>query len=291
VLGVRQAVFVVPAAAEVAQRRRMFAATGVEVTTRAVPSSRAQLDDLESGRADVAITATDNLFAWNAAGSDIAVVAQIETTTDLALVLRAGLPALDHVDVVRLAVDAASNGFAIVAYSMMSRLGRTPADYEVVEVGGVRQRFAALAEGTVDASLLAPPLDGIGRARGMGVAMRVSDLTASYPGLGVVVRRSLLDSRLDAVAGYLRALDDANRWLRQAPEADVERELLAAGFGSAAAASALAAVPTSLLPPAEGLKVLAQLRAELAMTFPGAPDAADLVDLRALRAAGLHPAR
>ena len=37
--------------------------------------------------------------------------------------------------------------------------------------------------------------------------------------------------------------------------------------------------------------MLARLRHELGMTVPGAPDAADLVDLRALQAAGLHPAR
>jgi ABC-type nitrate/sulfonate/bicarbonate transport system substrate-binding protein len=288
---VRQAVFVVPAAAEVALRRGLFAAAGVEVTTSAVPSSGAQRDDLDAGRADLAITATDNLFAWNASGSDIAVIAQIETTTDLALVLRPRLESLDRLDVVRLAVDAPTNGFAIVAYAMMARLGRSPAQFEVVEVGGVRERFEALADGSVDASLLAPPLDEIGRGLGMSVALRVSELTPAYPGLGVVARRSLLDSRLDAVSGYLRVLDEANRWMREAPRDEVEHELRAAGLGPAAVASALATVPTSLLPSPDGLEVLVRLRDELGRTIPGAPEAAALVDLRALQAAGLHPLR
>jgi ABC-type nitrate/sulfonate/bicarbonate transport system substrate-binding protein len=287
---VRQAVFVVPAAAEVADRRGLFSAAGIDVTCSTVPSSHAQWDDIDAGRADVAVTATDNLFAWNAAGSDIAVVAQIETTTDLALVVRPGVSSLDELDVVRLAVDAPTNGFAIVAYSMMSRLGRTQSDYRVVEVGGVRERLDALADGRVDASLLAPPLDEIGRARGMTVAMRVGELTPAYPGLGVVVRRSLLESRLDEVAAYLRALDDANRWMREAPRGDAEHVLEAAGLGPAAVASALASAPASLLPSHEGLEVLARLRDELSMAVPGAPDAADLVDLRPLQAAGLVPA-
>jgi ABC-type nitrate/sulfonate/bicarbonate transport system substrate-binding protein len=197
-----------------------------------------------------------------------------------------GLRGLDTRD----AFGAPTNGFAIVAYSMMSRLGRTQSDYRVVEVGGVRERLDALADGRVDASLLAPPLDEIGRARGMTVAMRVGELTPAYPGLGVVVRRSLLESRLDEVAAYLRALDDANRWMREAPRGDTEPILEAAGLGPAAVASALASAPASLLPSHEGLEVLARLRDELSMAVPGAPDAADLVDLRPLQAAGLVPA-
>src|SRR4051812_48185923 len=227
------------------------------------PSSTAQRQDLDSGAVDLAITSTDNLFAWNAAGSDIAVVAQIETTTDLAMVLRPGLRSLDDLDVVRLAVDAPRNGFAIVAYAMMSRLGRTSAQYEVAEVGGVRERFDALAGGSVDASLLAPPLDEIGRGRGMSVAMRVSTLTPAYPGLGVVASRSMLDSGLDVVATYLRVLDQANRWMREAPRDEVENELRGAGLGPAAVASALATVPASLLPSSEGLEVLVRLRDEV----------------------------
>jgi ABC-type nitrate/sulfonate/bicarbonate transport system substrate-binding protein len=288
---VRISVFVVPAVVEVARRRGFLAAAGIELVTTMTPSSIAQRQELDSGAVDLAITSTDNLLAWNAAGSDIAVVAQIETTTDLALVLRPGLRSLDDLDVVRLAVDAPTNGFAIVAYSMMSRLGLTSAQYEVAEVGGVRERFDALADGSVDASLLAPPLDEIGRGRGMTVAMRVATLTPAYPGLGVVASRSLLDSDVDAVSACLGALDQAIRWMREAPPADVEQQLQDAGLGPAAVASAVATVPASLLPSAEGLDVLAGLRLGLGMTVPGAPDAADLVDLRALQAAGLYAAR
>jgi ABC-type nitrate/sulfonate/bicarbonate transport system substrate-binding protein len=286
---VRQSVFVVPAVVEVARRRGLFTAAGIDVATATVTSSHAQRRDLDGGRIDLAITATDNLFAWNAAGSDIAVVAQIETTTDLALVLRPGLPSLDRLDVVRLGVDAPTNGFAIVSYSMMRRLGRAPARYAVVEVGGVRERFEALARGAVDASLLAPPLDELGRGRGMTVDMRVRQLTPSYPGLGVVAGRSALESRLDEVAAYLCALDAAGRWLRESPRDAVEQELVFAGFGASTVASVLATVPTSLVPSDDGLEVLARLREELGMTVPGAPEAADLVELRPLRAAGLVP--
>ncbi|MDI9978160.1 ABC transporter substrate-binding protein [Rhodococcus sp. IEGM 1307] len=286
---VQQSVFVVPPVVAVAQHRGLFAAAGVEVETKLVGSSHEQRRELDECRADVGITATDNLFAWNATGSDIAVIAQIETTTDLALTLRPKLPSTDGLDVIRLAVDAPTNGFAIVAYSMMARLGRTKDQYEIVEVGGVRERFESLIDNTADVTLLAPPLDEIGRDQGMTVAMRIAELVPSYPGLGIVSTQKVLSGKMDEIARYLRALAAAHRWMQQAAASEVEQELLATGLGQAAVASALAAVPQTLAPSGIGIRALAQLRDDLGMIVQGAPEAGDLIDLRPLQAAGLVP--
>ncbi|TQS45118.1 ABC transporter substrate-binding protein [Cryptosporangium phraense] len=283
----RQSVFLVPTAAEVARRRSLFAQYGVEATTVPVVSSAAQRQDLDANRADVGITSTDNLFAWNAAGSDLAVIAQIETTTDLVLMLRPGLSSVAGATRVRLAVDAPANGFAIVAYSMLARLGLPAARYEVVEVGGVRERFSALSEGSVDASLLSPPLDELGLEHGMTVALRIQDLTRSYPGFGVVADRSVVSSRLDEVAAYLRALDAANRWLSEGPRAEVETELRDIGLGPAAVAAVFASIPATLEPSSQGLMLLERMRRDVGLALPDAPRATELVDLRPLRAAGL----
>jgi len=294
---VRQSVFVVPAVSRIAERVGCFARAGLEVVTATVPSSRAQWADLAEDRVDVAITATDNIFAWGAAGSDIALIGQIETTTDLALLLRPGLGSLRELDAVRLAVDAPANGFAVVAYAMMARLGHAGpagragqqegAPYEVVEVGGVTERFEALAAGDVDATLVAPPLDEIGQQRGMGVAMRVKELTPDYPGLGIVARRAKLDIAGEPVAAYLAALDDALGWMRGADPGDVAAELAAAGFGPAAVRSVLATIPRTLVPASGPLAALVSLRQETGMAIAGAPVPADLIDLRPLRIAGL----
>src|SRR3954447_13459289 len=92
---VRQAVFVLPAIAAVADQRGFFAGHDIDVQTTSVPSSHAQLADLLEDRADVAITAIDNLFAWNSTGADLVVIAQIESVTPLALLLRPGLDSIN----------------------------------------------------------------------------------------------------------------------------------------------------------------------------------------------------
>jgi len=283
-LRVRQSVFIVPAIVEIARRRGFLMAADLDLTNSAIASSQAQWDKLATGRADIAITSADNLFAWNAAGSDIAVIAQIESTTQLVLMTGPHVASLRDLDVVRLAVDAPGNGFAVVAYAMMARLA---CDYKVVPVGGVRERFAALQNGAVDATLLAPPLDECGEELGMSAVMRITDLAPSYPGLAVVASRARLDAALAAVAAYLSSLNAANTWMRSVGGDEVSRELADMGFGSSAATAVLNSLPSTLLPSITGLELLQQMRAECGMTIEGAPEAADLLDLRPLAAAGL----
>jgi ABC-type nitrate/sulfonate/bicarbonate transport system substrate-binding protein len=116
--------------------------------------------------------------------------------------------------------------------------------------------------------------------------LRIAELAPDYPGLGVVATRSRVASSGAAVAAYLGALDAARRWLRQAPRPEVEEELAAMGFGPGAAASVLATLPDDLRPSVAGLKTLAVLRSDQAMSLPGAPASQDLVDLESLSRSG-----
>lgn len=276
-LVVRQSVFVLPALCSVARRLGFYEAEGVDVLDVMTTSSAAQRADLVAGAVDVAITSTDNLFAWNATGPAIVQIAQIETTTDLALVLRPGLAALSETGHPRLAVDAATNGFAILAYAMMERLGFARGGYEVVEVGGVRERYDALLAGDADLTLVAPPLDEAGGQRGMCVLMRISDLEPDYPGLGIVAGRVHVDGHADALAGYLAALERARHWTGAATAEAVTDVLRGADHGPGAAASAVRTNPPTLRATARGLAVLADLRSRMPLTIPEAPSPADLV--------------
>lgn len=282
-----ESVFVPPAASVIAGRRGFFAKHGLEVVQSPVASSRQQLEELMTGRADVAVTATDNLLVWNGSGADLAVVGQVDATTDLVLLLRPGLIRPEDVGVLRLAVDARTNGFAVVAYSLMEHLGRDRSAYEVLEVGGVSQRFEALVDGTADATLVAAPLDEIGQSQGMVAFMRVRDIVSAYPGLAIVARRSDLDRSVADVASYLAALEEAVHWCRAAPLIDVGAELGSAGFGPSAVKAVLATLPPSVAPSDGGFGQLSELRRRVGMTIPGAPDPNRLIDTRPAAAAGL----
>jgi ABC-type nitrate/sulfonate/bicarbonate transport system substrate-binding protein len=295
VLTLIESVFLPSALTHVARNRGFFEKAGVEVVSRTIPSSTAQRAELAEGVADVAVTATDNLFAWNTAAAgasdalDAAVFAQIDRTADMFLAVRPGRESLLDGGPVRLAVDAPTNGFAIAAYAMLEHLGLPRDGYEVVVVGGVVARFEELMAGRVDVTLLGPPLDEVGARRGMTVVARIADIAQDYPGMGIVADRSRLAEIPDAVSAYLTGLEQARSWLGTADEQAVRDELATATLGLAAVPSILASLPDSREPSASGLDVLVGLRVDLDLLIPGAPEPRQLLELGPLRRAGLLP--
>lgn len=276
-MNIAQSVFVTPALVEIAHSIGAFDRYGIDVTTTNTTSSVSQRADLDRGVVQVGLTASDNLFAWNADGSDIVLVGQIETATDLALTVRAGLGPLVDAGRVRLAVDAPTNGFAIVAYAMLADLGMAER-YEVVETGGVRERLEALAGADVDVTLLAPPLDRIALRRGMTIETRVSDWLPSYPGLGIVTSRRTLEHSREEVVRYLGALSHANDWMRASSTSEIAARLVGTGIEGDALASVIARIPDTLAPSVDGFRTLDRLRRETGRIVQNAPSLESLVD-------------
>ena len=135
------------------------------------------------------------------AGADLRLVAQTEATTPLGVYARPGLSRLADLEGGRFAVDAAGNGFSLVARYLLEGQGVT---VEYIEVGGVKERLDALLDGTVDATLLGPPFDATARDSSCPLLATVAASLPAFPGQGLVVRAALLGS--GELAAYLHAL-------------------------------------------------------------------------------------
>lgn len=170
----------------------------VEVATSGSP---AQLDGLLSGALDVVVTAIDNLFAWVEAGADAALVGQVEATTPMGIYGGRAFGTLTDLAGARFAVDASTNGFALIGRYL---LHRASTEVEYVEVGGVAKRLDALVDGSADATLLGPPFDAMAREAGMHEIANVQSEFPAFPGQGLVVRRPLLGT--PEVDAFLEAM-------------------------------------------------------------------------------------
>lgn len=264
-MSLRQSQFVPPVPLIAA--RELGLLDGIDLETRRTTGSPEQLAGLIAGDIDVCVTAIDNLFAWTPAGADVRLVAQMEATTPLGVY---ATPAADRLaqrltdlDGSRFAVDAAANGFALVARYLLEGAGITA---QYVEVGGVKERVDALLAGTVDATLLGPPFDVAAHEAGAPLLATVAEALPAYPGQGLVVRAELIGS--PELSAYLRALRLAIESCEAMTDADGEDLLERAGFGAASAA-AWASRPRTLEVDPGGLDLLTRIRARLGLLPPG----------------------
>ena len=283
----RQILFVRPAALVWAEHLGLFAAEEVEVETTQTTSSDEIGRGLAEDRWDIAIGVMDNVLAWNAQfGVDLRVAAQLERRTELRFVCPEADVSMADVARHPIAVDATSNGFVLVLYRALARAGIDWRNCRFDTVGGVRQRFEALMEGRARASILIPPFDAMVLGKGYKVLWSAAQMAPDYPGVVVAARAAMMDARGGAVAAYLRALLQAQRWATTAANRDrAIAALQAARYGADAAALLIADPVGDLRPSRTGWDETIRLRRECGLLGEPAPTWDEVIDATALELA------
>jgi ABC-type nitrate/sulfonate/bicarbonate transport system substrate-binding protein len=237
------------------QEAGIFADAGLEVTLDITPNSRAMATDLHAGRYELALTAVDNIVAYNEGQGE----AELPGPADFVALFGVDdgmlnvMAASDVPDIAALAgrsvsVDAMTTGFAFVLREVLGRAGIADA-VEWVAVGGGAGRLAALQEGRQAATLLNTPLDLVAEAAGFRRLLRAGEVIGPYQGIVGATRRAAVEPGRVALVAFARAFRDAIAWL-DAHRGDAVALLEArAGMKPAVAASAAEA----LLDPGRGL--------------------------------------
>lgn len=282
--------FVPPVIAGAADRAGYSTAAGVTAEGTLTRSSDEQFEALRDGRMDAAVTAMDNVILWNErpGGGDLRIVAQIEANTGISLFARSEFSSIADLAGRRLLVDSPHNGFVVVLRAMLADAGVDWAGCEIIEAGGVKERFDQLASGAGDATLLGPPFAEMAEAHGL---RRLGDADVAYPGFpgqGLVVRQALIDTRGAELAAWLGALERA-RTACFADPAGTAAALAAGGLPQPVAGRLAGFVGETLLPSREGIDLLLGQRRRLGL--PGGDEIYEnLVDLRPLAAATMEEA-
>lgn len=274
---ITQIVFLPPLAVEAAHACGALERRDLDVHTIRTRSSGEQFQRLMDGSVDVAVTAIDNLFAWNQqAGADLRVIAQIERITPSPVFVRcgladlAGVAALDHP---RLLVDAPDSGFVLALRAILEDVGVARDGYSLIPVGGPPERFAALAEGRGDAAMLAPQFANQARAAGIVQAGTLEDFYPDFLGLGVVARATAVESVSSVANLYREAVAEALAWIDEDP---ARASVLLAGQESIA--SDLPVRAQSTIVSRRGFERLVAIRRSLEMLPAGKFGYDDLVD-------------
>ncbi len=271
----RQSFFVQPVPHVVARERSLLAEAGLHVESRRTRSSGEQLEALRAGDRDVAVTALAHVFGWNALSAGVRIAAQVEQTTLLAVYARADITALEQLDGRRFAVDAATNGFALVARHLLAAVG---ARADFVEAGGVTERLEALIQGRADATLLGPPLDELAERAGLVRLTSANEALPALPGQAIVVRAERSEAETAALAAYLAALAAAVELAAGMTAEEGIALLEAHGFPSRSAAEAWRTRPRSLAVDADGFALIESLRSEAGALPPDYAGSAAFID-------------
>ena len=220
-----------------AERQGFFEANGVRVVLTPTPSSTFQMQGLAAGRFDIAMTAFDNVVAYQEGQGE----AEIAPDPDLFAFMGSDdgfLSVMGGRDVQRfsdlkgkkLSVDALTTGFAFVLRALLEKNGVAESEVTFERVGGLMERFPRLLDGTHAATVVLTPFDLIAQAKGHVRLARAAEQLGAYLGVVGAARRSWARANRAALEGFTRAFRDAVSFLHE--NRDVAEALLVANMRS-----------------------------------------------------------
>ena len=198
-----------------------FAKRNLNVTTMVTPSSIYMFQHLSSGDFDIAVTAMDNVVAYDEGQG----ATQLANPADfvafmggdsglLSLWARPEIKTYAQLKGKKLAVDALTTGYAFVLRRMLAQNGVGDADYSLGAAGGTPRRYAALVDGNEYAgAVLTAPFDFECEAKGFTKLGSAIDVLHHYQAYTGVARKSWVAGNGDVLVRYIRGYLDALDWL------------------------------------------------------------------------------
>lgn len=218
-----------------ARQQRLFEAHGLQATLHVTPDSKQLFSGLMDGRYQVAITAFDNIVAYQEGQGEIAFSPPSDFfafmgSDDgfLSLVAAPEIKSFADLRGKTISVDAMTNGFSFALREMLARNGLAESDVQWARAGGTDKRFAALMQREHAATMLRAPFDLQARNRGFNTLATVREVVGPYMGIVGAARRSFAQQQPQAITGFIRAYRDALHWLRQPANRNAAEALLIA---------------------------------------------------------------
>ena len=204
----------------VAQDKGFLARERLAMEITPTPGSVFQLTNMIAGKFDIAMTAIDNLIAYDEGQGEV----PVPGTPDLFAFMGGNhlflslhvLPEIKNYEDLRgkeLAVDAVTTGFAFVLQEMLAAHGLKEGDYKLPPAGGTLQRWEALQKKQYAGTLLNTPFDLFATAAGFKSLGRGIDLLRHYEASVGGARRAWAQAHPDEVVGFIRAYVASLGWL------------------------------------------------------------------------------
>jgi ABC-type nitrate/sulfonate/bicarbonate transport system substrate-binding protein len=204
----------------VANERGFFAREGLDVRFNPTPGSVAQMQNLMSGKYQLASTSIDNIVAYvegqgdvNIDGFDLVAVAGVHAGQN-SVVTRPEIKSYADIRGKVVAVDALGTGYAFVLFRILDKNGlKFRQDYTVAALGGTVERFQAMKANKAVVAVLSAPSDIEAKNAGFNILADAPGELGGYQGSSYAVRRSWAKQHEAEVVGWVRGLIAAHEWL------------------------------------------------------------------------------
>lgn len=189
----------------IAEQEGFFVKESIDFKRVIGGNTTATTQALVGGSTDIAQMNLVNLLGANSAGADLVVIAGDSTVPIYTLIVHPSIKSYADLKGKRLAVTGPTDPLNYIFVRMLAANGLTPADYELIGLGGAPQRLAAVQNGGVAGALVNQPSDFIALASGFNSLGLSTDYVDNFQYTITGARRDWAQKNRPLVVRFLRA--------------------------------------------------------------------------------------
>lgn len=189
----------------IAEQEGMLQKEGLEIKRVLGGTTTATSQALVAGSTDFAQMNLVQLLSANSAGADLVAVAGDTLVPIYALVVHPSIKTYADLKGKRLAVAGPTDPLNYIMARMLAANGLTPADYEMLGLGGTPTRLAAVEKGGVAGALVNQPSDFKAIASGLRLLGYSSDYVDNFQYTVTGMRRDWAQANRPLTVRFLRA--------------------------------------------------------------------------------------
>jgi ABC-type nitrate/sulfonate/bicarbonate transport system substrate-binding protein len=194
---------------------------GYDLSVTATTGSVLQVKAMMAGDADVALTAMDNVIAYDEGEGAPSVPGPFDFAAFLGigpgflrLLVTKDITSYAQLRGKAFAVDAVGTGFTFVLRRMLQKKGIMPGEYTLVPLGSTQKRFDGMVAGQCVGAVVGAPFDVLGEQKyGFHVLDVANDVLGHYQATVMMARRSWSATHRPAILALIKAYRSAVAWL------------------------------------------------------------------------------
>jgi len=197
-----------------AQKLGYFEREGLDVQIVVMRGTPITLQALATESIYVANAGTDGVMAAVDKGLDLAMVGSLLNNLSMSLVAAKPYRTFDDLRGKTIGSQTITTGTGFALRLVLRAHGlEYPRDYQILNIGGVTDRYIALQSGQIAATPLSVPLDNDAKQKGFNVIGYFADDVPNYFLNPYIVKRSWAEKNRPLVVRYMRAIAHTHRWL------------------------------------------------------------------------------
>jgi len=197
-----------------AQKLGYFEREGLDVQIVVMRGTPITLQALATESIYAANVGTDGVITAVDKGLDFALVASLLNNLSMSVVAAKAYKSFDDLRGKTIGSQTLTTGTGFALRLVLRAHGlEFPRDYQILNVGGVTDRYLALQSGQIAATPLSVPLDLSAKQRGFNILGYFADDLPTYFFNPYTVKRSWAERNRPLVVRYIKAIVQTHRWL------------------------------------------------------------------------------